>query len=359
MTEAASQIAANPLQRRKPGSVGRPTGAEIIIMDGEGRRLTAGEAGEIALRGPTIARGYDNDRAATEAAFRDGWFRTGDLGYLDEDGYLFIVGRSKDVIKRGGQQISPAEVEAVLLDPSRLWSMPPLSPSRTRALARTLLPPSCCAQDAKISAENLRNFARERLADYKVPGLIRIVPEIAKSPGGKVQRNELAAALSTTLPTYDEDRGDPFRPAGSDLEWQLAKIWTELLQLEQVGVDQDVFALGADSLTVTQVLSRLRESFGVDLSFRDIFDAPTIARLADRLAAAARSSEAAASHLGNVPADDSETPCRSSNKGSTSSAVSIRRDITTRLLRWRVCRGRSTSIAWKRASPASAGATRC
>ena len=116
MTEAASQIAANPLQRRKPGSVGRPAGAEIVIMDGEGRRLTAGEAGEIALRGPTIARGYDNDRAATEAAFRDGWFRTGDLGYLDEDGYLFIVGRSKDVIKRGGQQISPAEVEAVLLD---------------------------------------------------------------------------------------------------------------------------------------------------------------------------------------------------------------------------------------------------
>ena len=116
MTEAASQIAANPLQRRKPGSVGRPTGAEIIIMDGEGRRLTAGEAGEIALRGPTIARGYDNDRAATEAAFRDGWFRTGDLGYLDEDGYLFIVGRSKDVIKRGGQHLCPPRWKRFCLD---------------------------------------------------------------------------------------------------------------------------------------------------------------------------------------------------------------------------------------------------
>ena len=115
MTEAASQIAANPLERRKPGSVGQSAGAEIAIMDGEGRRLAAGERGEIVLRGPTITRGYDNDIAATKSAFRDGWFRTGDLGYLDRDGYLFIVGRIKDVIKRGGQKVAPAEVEEALL----------------------------------------------------------------------------------------------------------------------------------------------------------------------------------------------------------------------------------------------------
>ena len=115
MTEAASQIAANPMGRRKPGSVGQPAGAEIAIMDREGRRLPAGKRGEIALRGPTITRGYDNDAAATETAFRDGWFRTGDLGYLDRDGYLFIVGRIKDIINRGGQKVAPAEVEQALL----------------------------------------------------------------------------------------------------------------------------------------------------------------------------------------------------------------------------------------------------
>ena len=115
MTEAASQIAANPLERRKPGSVGQSAGAEIAIMDGKGRRLPTGERGEIALRGPTITRGYDNDAAANEAAFRDGWFRTGDLGYLDRDGYLFIVGRIKDVINRGGQKVAPGEVEEALL----------------------------------------------------------------------------------------------------------------------------------------------------------------------------------------------------------------------------------------------------
>ena len=115
MTEAASQIAANPLERRKPGSVGQSAGAEIAIMDSEGRRLPAGKRGEIVLRGPTITSGYDNDAAANASAFRDGWFRTGDLGYLDRDGYLFIVGRIKDVINRGGQKVSPAEVEEALL----------------------------------------------------------------------------------------------------------------------------------------------------------------------------------------------------------------------------------------------------
>src|ERR1700738_5177963 len=115
MTEAATQIAANPLQRQKPGSVGRPAGPEIAIRDSEGRRLPSGKRGEIALRGPTITRGYDNDAAATASAFRDNWFRTGDLGYLDADGYLFIVGRIKEVTQRGGQKAPPAEVEGALL----------------------------------------------------------------------------------------------------------------------------------------------------------------------------------------------------------------------------------------------------
>jgi len=115
MTEAASQISANPFELRKVGSVGRAAGPEIAIMDGAGRTLASGEHGEIMLRGPNMSRGYYNDEAATRTAFRNGWFRTGDLGYLDADGYLFIVGRIKDVINRGGQKISPLEVEEVLL----------------------------------------------------------------------------------------------------------------------------------------------------------------------------------------------------------------------------------------------------
>ena len=307
MTEAASQIAANPLQRRKPGSVGQPAGAEFIIIDGEGRQLTADETGEIALRGPTITRGYDNDGAATAAAFRDGWFRTGDLGYQDRDGYLFIVGRSKDVIKRGGQQVSPTEVEAVLLEHPSVIEAVAFSIPHAR-LGEDVAAAVVLRRGANISVQNLRNFARERLADYKVPGLIRIVPQIAKSPAGKVQRNEVATALSMTLPKYRQDHGDKFLPGGSDIEWQLAEIWAELLQLDQVGIEQDVFALGADSLTVTQVLSRLRDRFGADLSYSDIFDAPTIGSLAARLTGSAGNSMAAALSLGNVPAGASHTP---------------------------------------------------
>jgi acyl-CoA synthetase (AMP-forming)/AMP-acid ligase II len=114
MTEAASQIAANPLSHRKLGSVGKSAGPEIAIIDGKGRRLPAGRRGEVALRGPSVTRGYDNDCAACKAAFRDGWFLTGDLGYLDRDGYLFIIDRIKDIINRGGQKIAPAEIEEVL-----------------------------------------------------------------------------------------------------------------------------------------------------------------------------------------------------------------------------------------------------
>jgi len=277
MTEAATQIAANRLDRRKLGSVGQSAGAEIAILDGEGRRLSSGERGEIALRGPTITRGYDNDAAATAAAFRDGWFRTGDLGYVDAEGYLFIVGRIKDVIDRGGQKVAPAEVEEALLShpdvvEAAVFSVPHSRLGSDVAAAVVLRP------HAKISAQKLRDFARERLASFKVPGLIRIVPQIPKGAGGKIKRGELAAAFSARV-----RRGGRTVPPRSELERQLAELWADLLDLKQMGVDQDVFALGADSIAVTQMISRLRERFNVYLSFKDIFHAPTVTALAARL----------------------------------------------------------------------------
>jgi acyl-CoA synthetase (AMP-forming)/AMP-acid ligase II len=282
MTEAASQIAANPLGRRKAGSVGQPAGAEIAIMDGGGQRLPAGERGEVVLRGPTITRGYENDAAATRCAFRDGWFRTGDLGYLDRDGYLFIVGRIKDLINRGGQKVAPADVEEALLShpdviEAAAFSIPHKRLGEDVAAAVVLRP------DAKVSAQKLRNFARECLARFKVPGLIRIVPEIPKSPGGKIKRGGLAAALSITLSTVRVEHGGKMAPPRLELEWQLTNIWADLLEFNQIGIDEDVFALGADSITVTQMLSRLRTHFGVDYSFKDILDSPTVAALAARI----------------------------------------------------------------------------
>ncbi len=296
MTEAATQIAANPLDRRKLGSVGRSAGAEIAILDAEGLRLAPGERGEIALRGPTITRGYDNDLAATREAFRDGWFRTGDLGYLDEEGYLFIVGRIKEVINRGGQKIAPGEVEEALLShpdvvEAAAFSVPHARLGADVAAAVVLRP------TATVSAPKLRDYVRKRLASFKVPGLICIVPDIPKGAGGKLKRGELAAALSLTQPTALVQRGRKMAAPRSELERQTAEIWADLLDVEQIGIDQDIFALGVDSITVTRMLSRLREQFGIDLSFKDILDAPTVAALAARLQRSRRASGPAGSSL--------------------------------------------------------------
>ncbi len=281
MTEAATQIAANPLQRRKPGSVGQAAGPEIAILDSEGRRLPSGEHGEIALRGPTITRGYDNDPAATASAFRDGWFLTGDLGYLDAEGYLYIVGRIKEIIHKGAQKIAPAEVEAALL------SHPGVSEAAVFAVPHARLGDDVAAAivlrpDAKVDAQNIRDFARQRLAGFKVPGLVWIVPEIPKGGGGKIKRKELAAAFSGIAATA-ERQGGRQTPSHSELEGRLAKIWADILRIDQIGIEQDVFALGVDSLTMMQMILRLEEGFGVSLSFDDIFRAPTAAALARRL----------------------------------------------------------------------------
>jgi non-ribosomal peptide synthetase component E (peptide arylation enzyme)/acyl carrier protein len=282
MTEAA-QIACNPLARRKLGSVGLPAGAEIAILDAPGQPVPRGVLGEIALRGSTVTRGYYNDIVATESAFRDGWFRTGDLGYFDADGYLFIVGRQKDVIKRGGQQVAPAEVEEALLRhpdvvEAAVFSIPHKQLGENVGAAVVLRP------DARTSVQMLRNFVRQRLAAFKVPGPIQIVLEIPKGPGGKVKRGELAGVLSIKSPAAQKQGGGSLQPPSrSDLEWQLAEIWAKLLELDDIEPDQDIFALGADSIAVTQALSRLHERYSVQLSFEDIFEAPTVAALAARL----------------------------------------------------------------------------
>ncbi|EIG61459.1 MULTISPECIES: non-ribosomal peptide synthetase [unclassified Bradyrhizobium] len=281
MTEAASQIAANPFELRKVGSVGRAAGPEIAIMDETGRALASGEHGEIMLRGPNMSHGYYNDEAATQAAFRNGWFRTGDLGYLDADGYLFIVGRIKDVINRGGQNISPLEVEDVLLShpavlEAGVFAVPHPKLGENVAAIVVLRP------NSEATSDQLRQFARKRLAAYKVPSLIRSVATLPKGASGKVKRNALAELIATMGGGEEEAR----LPRNA-LETELAGIWANLLELPQVGGDQDVFALGADSLAVTQMRSRLRERFNVDFSFEDVFDCATPAALADRIETAA------------------------------------------------------------------------
>jgi len=303
MTEAATQIAANPLGRRKLGSVGRSAGAEIAIFDDEGRRLPRGKRGEIVLRGPTITRGYDNDAAATRASFQNGWFRTGDLGYLDAEGYLFVVGRIKEVINRGGQKVAPGEVEEALLNHPDVVEAAAFAIPHTR-LGADVAAAVVLRSGSRLTIQKLRGFARERLAGFKVPARMWIVQEIPKGGGGKIKRRELAAAFAKIAPRSRAERSDHMAAPRSEWERQLASIWADLLGVNQIGVDEDVFALDVDSITMTRMISRLHESFGVSLSLKDIFEAPTIASLAARLESSGKEPSAVALSRGRRPMDD-------------------------------------------------------
>ncbi len=196
MTEASHQMASNPLPpaRRKPGTVGRAAGPEIAIMDEAGKLLGPGETGEIVIRGSSVTAGYENNPKANAEAFSDGWFRTGDQGVLDDEGYLSITGRLKEIINRGGEKISPREVDEVLMD------HPAVAQVVTFAIPHDKLGEDVAAcvvlRDGQQADERaLREFVGSRLADFKVPRKIVFMDEIPKGATGKLQRIGLAAKL--------------------------------------------------------------------------------------------------------------------------------------------------------------------
>jgi acyl-CoA synthetase (AMP-forming)/AMP-acid ligase II len=201
MTEAAHQMASNPLppRERKPGSVGPAAGPEVAIMDEAGSLLPAGQAGEIVIRGENVTLGYENNPAANQNAFTSGWFRTGDQGVMDQEGYLRITGRIKEMVNRGGEKVMPREVDEALLDhPNVALAIAFAAPHPT--LGEDLAAAVVLRDRSVITTEKeLREFAFSRLADFKVPSQIVIVDEIPKGPTGKLQRIGLAEKLAPTL----------------------------------------------------------------------------------------------------------------------------------------------------------------
>jgi acyl-CoA synthetase (AMP-forming)/AMP-acid ligase II len=196
MTEASHQMASNPLppRQRKPGSVGLAAGPEVAVMDEVGALLPPDVVGEVVIRGPNVTRGYEANPEANAKAFTNGWFRTGDQGVLDAEGYLRLTGRLKELINRGGEKISPLEVDEVLMDHPAVqqvvtFAMPHEKLGEEVAAAVVL-------RDGKSATEReLRDFAAMRLADFKVPRRVVLLPEIPKGATGKLQRIGLAKKL--------------------------------------------------------------------------------------------------------------------------------------------------------------------
>ena len=199
MTEATHQMASNPLppEARKPGTVGQAAGPEVAIMDEAGALVAQGAVGEIVIHGANVTSAYENNPEANATAFSDGWFRTGDQGQFDADGYLTITGRLKEIINRGGEKISPREVDEVLL------THPAVAQVVTFAAPHDLLGEEvACAivlRDGwEATADEIQTFAAEKLIKFKVPSQVVFLDEIPKGATGKLQRIGLAEKLGLT-----------------------------------------------------------------------------------------------------------------------------------------------------------------
>lgn len=274
MTETGG-IARIPLPPapRPAGSVGKPLWPDVAILDhanGIGRSC---EVGEVVVRGPGVMTAYENAPEANREAFRDGWFRTGDLGRFDASGYLYLTGRLREMINRGGFKVAPAQVDAAMLRHpavAEAAAFPVAHPSLGEDVAvAVVLRPRAAA-----TASELRTHASRHLAPFEVPNAVVIVDALLRNAAGKVDRAALAQALR-------DDVRPAFREASGDDEIRIAGLFAAVLKHPAVGADDNFFALGGDSLTGMQVVVRVTAAYGIDVPVQRLFEAPTPALFAE------------------------------------------------------------------------------
>ena len=280
MTEAAHQMASNPLppQVRKPGTVGRAAGPEISVLDNDGNAVPPGARGEIAIRGPNVTAGYARNPTANEAAFTNGWLRTGDEGAFDEDGYLTILGRLKEVINRGGEKISPLEVDEVIL------AHPAVAQAVTFAAKDALLGEEVAAAvvlrpGLDVTERQLREFVAARLTHFKVPRRVLFMPAIPTGPTGKMQRIGLAERLGIAFEAEVRQPVEHVSPR-TPVEEIIASIWASVLATDPPGIHDNFLDAGGDSMLAAQFIARVRDLLAIDVSLIAFFDSPTVAGLA-------------------------------------------------------------------------------
>ncbi len=286
MTEVPP-IACEPLPpgQRKPGSVGLPAGPEIAVLDDSGDRVPVGDVGRVVVRGANVAAGYWNDSESTAAAFQDGWFHTGDLGHFDSEGYLFLTGRLKDVINRGGEKISPQEIDDVFnAHPDVTLALTFPLPHKTlgEEIAVAIVP----RVDSAVTILQLQRYAAGRLAFTKIPRRFYFLDRIPLGATGKHDRAAVRE-LCQQMPVPPHP-GPTHTQPGTAIEEQLATIWRKVLGIERVGVHDNFFDLGGDSLAATGLLAAISEKFDCGkLPMGGLMVSPTIAQMAALLSKAA------------------------------------------------------------------------
>ncbi|RKP43549.1 non-ribosomal peptide synthetase [Pararobbsia silviterrae] len=253
LTESASMICSNPLppMRRKFGSVGIPFGAQIRIADARGQTCGTDVEGEILIRGPSVIRQYVGDDVSLRDAFWGDWLRTGDIGRIDRDGYFYVCGRIKELIKRGGHSVFPTEIDDVLCQHDQVAEAVTFSVEHATQGEDVVAAVVTRAQ-ACVSENALRAFVGARLSAFKVPSVILLVDSIPKNAMGKAVRRDMRRHFA--------DRLSPLsRPPVGSIEGILLSVWQDVLGRGDIGVTDNVFLFGGDPLNAEKVLNALEQ----------------------------------------------------------------------------------------------------
>ena len=283
----AAQIAANlpPPGRSKPGTSGIPWSGIVSIVGEDGRQVPPGEQGEILVGGPTVISGYLNAPELNRSSFVDGWFKSGDIGSLDEDGFLTLHGRKSDLINRGGEKISPVEIDDVLMSHPAIaeaaaFPIPHPRLGEDVAAAVTLRP------GMTASSVELRRYLQDQVASFKIPRRIVIREQLPKGKTGKVQRwrltkswEEAASAETSVARPHSVDN----KTAEAILANKLLAIWERLLKTTNLSLDDDFFDNGGDSLLAAEMLVELDSLTNQTIPSSILFEATTVRQLARML----------------------------------------------------------------------------
>ena len=267
------------LSLEKPGSVGRIPEGELAIRDDNGGVMRPGQVGQVMLRGPSVMPGYLlDDIEGQPTGLVNGWLATGDLGSVDERGLLTIVGRTKEIINRGGEKIAPYDVEKALLAHPAVREAAAFAVPHAR-LGENVGAAVVMHPGAAATSTDLIDFVYERLAPFQRPRHVHIVDSLPVGPTGKISRPRLSAVFA------DVRRDTP--PPAAPLEVLIAEIWQRLLKRADIGMDDDFFEIGGNSLQATEMLLEVEEATHHRINPSDIRAQLTIRVLCDRLAGAA------------------------------------------------------------------------
>lgn len=268
MTETRSIASNYGLSVYKEGSVGISVGNEIRIEDGE-----------ILVKGKNVFKGYEDNPEVNLRVFKDDWFRTGDLGYIDDEGYVFITGRLKEMINKGGEKVSPYEVEDNIFTHKNIIDcavFPYPNDYGSQDVGTAIVLEKGCSIDLK----ELRNYLSDRMSSYKMPTLLYLVDKIPVSSSNKVQRRELFNILDSKYPEvrkneYKKENSNRYRTL-SDIEKELMLIWEEILNVKNISLEDNFFDLGGDSLAASVFYAELEDRFNIQISIDELFEMKTI-----------------------------------------------------------------------------------